>query len=241
MTARDDQYLFLDELARRWRLDMDRIVELAIDGALPLWIGFTDVDLRRAEQPPGPGRKKAKLPAKTRYDRVEVRPAPEVLRQILGRCDRLLVVAELPCLDARGKPMTLTNSVGDDWGETSMVGLKPADLFARLDDIARFEQANAISHRAIHIEPQAQARPTSPAPLAAPGQDHPCFAPELHAAAACWQALFAQAAAPAATRGKAGILAWLQGHYPHLSQAARERIALVVTPAKNERRQTTRP
>ncbi|WP_310599220.1 hypothetical protein [Desulfobulbus sp.] len=236
MAPQDDQCIFLDELARRWRQSPDRIVELAVSGALPLWIGFTEVSGQKAERKmPGPRQKKAKPPAITRYDRIEVRPAPEVLRQIQGRCDRILIVAELACLDAKDAPMVLTNSVGEEWGETSMIGLKPAALFARPEDVRTYERKNKIVPHTVHIEPRNKETPNEHAPLPAPIEEHPCFAPELHAALACWQALFADAASPALIR-KADTLAWLQRHYPDFSQAAMERIALVVTPSRNNRR-----
>ncbi|MCL2791110.1 MAG: hypothetical protein FWD79_10760 [Desulfobulbus sp.] len=237
MTPQDDQYIFLDELARRWRQDTDRIVELAISGALPLWISFTDVTTRHAEQKtPGSRKKKTKPPATVRHDQIDVRPAPEVLRQLLGRCDRMLIAAELACLDAKGTPMVLTNSVGDEWGEISMIGLKPITLFARLNDITTFEQKNGIIQRTVHIKQYGMAHQVSQTLLTVPAQEHPCFAPELHAAAACWHAFFASEATPAAKVSKAEILAWLHQHHPYFSQAAMERIALVLTPIKHDRR-----
>ncbi|MDR2551008.1 MAG: hypothetical protein LBD10_12495 [Desulfobulbus sp.] len=235
MTPQDDQCIFLDELARRWRQSPDRIVELAVNGALPLWIGFTEVSGQKAaRKAPGPRKNKAKPTAMTRYDRIEVRPDLEVLRQILGRCDRILIVAELACQDATGAPMVLTNSVGEEWGETSMIGLKPAALFARPEDARKFEQKNKIVPHTIHIKSNNPANPDEHTPLAAPHREHPCFAPELHAALACWQALFADATSP--TLAGADIRAWLQRHYPDFSRAAMERIALVVTPSRNNRR-----
>lgn len=236
MTQQDDQCIFLDELARRWRKSPDQIVELAVNGDVPLWIGFTDVSVRKAERKtPSPGKKKTKPPAATQYERVEVRPDPEVLRQIQGRCDRMLIVGELACLDAKGAPMVLTNSVGEDWGETSMIGLKPATLFARPEDVRTFEQKNKIVPHSVRIEHHRQGDSDERAPLTAPPREHPCFAPELQAALACWQALFADATSPTMIR-KADMLAWLRQHHPDLSQAAMERIALVLTPSRNNRR-----
>ena len=240
MTPQDDQCIFLDELARRWRLNPDRIVELAINGGLPLWIGFTDVSVRRAERKTerkasGPRKKKTTPPATTPFERIEVRPDPDVLRQIQGRCDRMLIVTELACLDAKGTPMVLTNSVGEEWGETSMIGLKPATLFALPKDVRIFEQNNNIIPHIVHIEHQDKAVPGKIPPLTAPHQEHPCFAPELHAALACWHALCADAPSPASIR-KTDMMAWLQQHHPELSRAANERIALVATPSRNNRR-----
>jgi len=235
MTPQDNQCIFLDELARRWRQSPDQIVELAINGILPLWISFTDITIRKAERnTPGPHKKKAKLPAATRYDRIEVRPDPEVLRQIQNRCDRMLIVAELACLDAKGSPMVLTNLVGEEWGEASMIGLKPATLFARPEDVRAFERINKIVPRIVQIEQHPRKDPDQRAPLTAPQREHPCFAPELHAALACWQVLFADATSPALIK-KADILTWLHQHHPNFSKAAIERIALVVTPSGDNR------
>jgi|GEM_PF-1702631 hypothetical protein len=236
MTAEDDQCLYLDELARRWRLDMDRIVELAINDGLLLWIRFTDVSVRQAEhtqKKSGSREKKTKPPVAMRHERVEVRPTPDVLRQIHGRCDRMLITSELSCLDAKGQPVVLTNSVGDEWGETSMIGLRPTALFARQDDIAKFERKNKIIHRIAHVKYNKQDHSANQTPLTVPLQDHPHFAPELHVAATCWHALFAGANAPVTEVNTAAINAWLAHHHPHLSQAARKRIALVVAPGKN--------
>jgi hypothetical protein len=244
MTPHNDQHIFLDELARRWRQDADRIVELAIRGDVPLWIAFTDVYAHKAETKTS-GARKRKSPAVERHETIEVRPSPEVLMQIQNRCDRMLITAELPCLDGKGKPVTITNSVGEEWGETSMVGLKPAALFARSEDVARYERKNKMVPHIVQVEHCGTKGPVAETALAIPPQEHPCFAPELHAAAACWHALFARAEGPAVGIKKADILAWLAHHFPALSQAARERIALVVTPGKSGRhaadRQIPRP
>lgn len=234
MIPQDDQYIFLDELARRWRQDPDRIVELAITDALPLWLSFSDVYTQQAETKTAGGRKR-KAPARVRHDRIEVQPSPEVLRQIQGRYDRMLIVAELPCRDGKGKPVLLTNSVGEEWGETSMLGLKPAALFALPKDVCQFERKNKIVPNTVHAEHREREQPDAQAPLTMPAEGHPCFAPELHAAVACWQALFAEAGASVTRIRKADILAWLQRHHPNLSRAAMERIALVATPIRNGR------
>lgn len=235
MAQQDNQGIFLDELARRWRLETDRIIDLAIDGELPLWIGFADVYVQKAEAKPTKAR--ARQPAvRTRLDTVELRPAPEVLAQIRGRCDRMLIAAELACLDDKGKPVILTNSVGEEWGETSMIGLKPAALFARPHDVARYERKNKVKPYIVRIEEgDSVPTPAPPAPVL-PTQEHPWFAPELHAATTCWQALFAEAHGSEASARKADILAWLARHHPELSRTALERIAQVVTPAKKGRR-----
>lgn len=230
MAPQDNQGIFLDELARRWRMEAEQIVDLGIDGALPLWIGFTDVYVQKTRENKPTKAHAPKSIARIRLDKVEVRPAPEVLAQIRGRCDRMLIAAELTCLDAKGNTVILTNSVGEEWGETSMIGLKPATLFARRQDVARYERTGKV---APHVEPQLT--PGSVAPNL-PSREHPHFAPELYAAAVCWQALFADTRDPGARLGKADILAWLVDHHPELSRTALERIAQVVTPLKKGRR-----
>lgn len=157
---------------------------------------------------------------------------PEVLAQILGRCDRMLIAAELPCLDAKGKAVMITNTVGDEWGETSMIGLKPAMLFALLDDVEKYERKNNIIPATVQVEHQNI--PTVCAPAKTAGSlELSSMPPELEAAIVCWQALFAQESANVDAIRKADILAWLQQHYPELTKAAKDRIALVVSPAKS--------
>jgi len=222
------QRIFLDDLAKRWRQDADRVLELAASGTMPLWIDFTDVYLQREEKTAG-GNRKRKAPTKKRYDRVEVQPLPEALTQIQGRCDRMLIVAELPCRDAKGDPVTVTNSVGEEWGETSMIGLKPTVLFARMDDVLRYERAIGIaspeSDREIPPPEQVNGRPAS-----ANQQDHPCYARELDVAVQCWQALYEEARTGETGLKKGAVLEWIRQHHPDLTKTAGERIALVVTP-----------
>lgn len=233
MTMQDDPRIFLEDLCKRWRQDADQILDLAISGTVPLWIAFSDVFVQMAEKPGNSARKK-KRPAPQLQSRVEVKPLPEILMQVKGRCHRMLIAAELACADAKNKPVTVTNSVGEEWGETSMIGLNPISLFARMDDIARYERQNNITppdmpgHRP---EPQGSAhRQTSPLNH----REHPCFAEELHIAVECWQTLFAGAQETDAAGRKAEILPWIKENHPGLSQTAAERIARVVAPAKKK-------
>jgi len=234
MTTQDNERLYLDDLCKRWRKDADQIVEMAIAGEVGLWLAFSNVFLRQEGATGGTRRKKP--PAPQLHEQVEVKPRPEVLAQLRGRCDRMLIAAELSCLDGNNKPVAITNAVGEEWGETSMIGLKPAALFARPEDISKFERKNKIVPHIVHVEHHDLKGPVAEATLSVPATDHPCFAPELHAAGACWNALFALARTTATGAKKADILAWLRQHHPELSRAAMERIALVVTPTKGGRR-----
>lgn len=155
---------------------------------------------------------------------------PELLAQILGRCDRMLITAELHGLDADNKAVTITNTVGDEWGETSMIGLKPTTLFALLEDVQHFEKKNSIVPATVQVEHQ-ENPPIASTDTTFSSNDQSGMPPELRAAIACWQALSIQRETTAIR--KADILAWLQQHHPELTKASTERIALIVSPAKS--------
>jgi hypothetical protein len=234
MTTQDSQRVYLDDLGKRWRKSADQILEMAINGEVALWICFPDVFLHKMGKAASSTKKKS--PAPQLQAQAEVKPQIEVLTQIQGRCDRMLVGAEFPCLDAKNKAIMVSNSVGEEWGETSMIGLKPANLFALLDDVVRLERKHLIMPATMaHQEHGRPASMQQAAPPANP-KEHPCFSPELDVATDCWRALFAQVEAKGPAIGKADILAWLRQQHPELSKAAMERIALVVTPVKNGRR-----
>ena len=230
MTIQDNQHVSLAHLCIRWRKNTDQILELAITGKVALWLTFSDVFLQKAEKA-GSAPKKRKAVAQCQ-SQVDMRPAPEVLTQLLGRYDRMLIGAEFSCLDAKGKEVMVTNSVGDEWGEISMIGLNPTNLFARMEEIIRFERQNKIVPQEIPLDDKD--RQGSAGRQAAPSnnKEHQCFAEELQIAVECWQVLFAQAGTTGITRKKADILLWLKDNHPTLSSAAAERIALVVTPSK---------
>jgi hypothetical protein len=177
------------------------------------------------------GGKKKKPPTPQMQARAEVKPQTEVLTMIRNRCDRMLIGAEFPCLDADNKAIMVTNSVGEEWGETSMIGLKPNSLFARLDEVIQFERKHGIGPKTSNPQEQGQQATTPANP-----KNHPCFALELHVAGNCWNALFSRTGTEDAGIKKADILAWLREHHPELSKAAAERIALVVTPTKDSSR-----
>ena len=228
MTTQDNQRVYLDDLAKRWQMSVDQILEMAINGNVALWLHFSNVFLQKPSKAGG-GKKKTSTPQL--HDQAEVKPQAEVLTQVLGRCDRMLIGAEFPCLDANNKAVMVSNSVGEEWGETSMIGLKPNNLFALLDDVVRFERKHQIGPQPAELD-QEPLEPASSERSIVNSQDHPCFALELHVAGNCWEALFARTGTADPAVKKADILAWLQQQHPELSKAAAERIALVVTPAK---------
>ena len=228
MAPRGKKRIFIDDLGKRWGRDADHVLDLAIDGQLPLWIEFTDVFLQTPEKS-STGKSVGRL-----YEQVAVQPLPGELVQMRGRCDRMLIAAELACLTERGKEMRLTNAAGEDWGEVSMVGIKPTRLFAWMKDVTGLEKAQNIEPVPDYAGEAAPARAAAtPAPVSPLNPvDHPCHAPELHLAVACWQALFADAGAAGQQLKKADVLRWLAEHHADLAKTAAERIATVVLPAK---------
>ena len=229
MTMQDNQHLFIEALCKRWENNAEQILELAIAGELGLWAAFNDVYLQKMGKP---GAKKKKVPVVEFNSLVAVKLLPEVLMQVQGRFDRMMIAAELSCLDANNKPVTVTNSVGEEWGDSSMIGLNPVDLFAKLDDVLRFERKNKITPHQVPLA--ASERKEAPAGTQAPlnPKGHPCFAGELHVAVECWQSLFMPPQPLGSAIKKAAILEWIKKNYPEFSNAAAERIALVVTPSK---------
>ena len=224
MAARK-QRIYIDDLGKRWGRDADHVLDLAIDGQLSLWIEFTDVFLQTPEKS-GTGNSLGRP-----YEQVTVQPLPHELTQMRGRCDRMLIAAELACRTERGKEMRLTNAAGDDWGDVSMIGIKPTRLFAWLKDVTVFEKVNDIEP--VPGYPVTPARPAAAARSAVLNPiDHPCHAPELHLAVACWQALFAEAGEAGRNTKKSDVLRWLGEHHGELGKSAAERIATVVLPAK---------
>ena len=229
MTTQDSQRVFLENLCKRWQKDADQILELAITGKVALWVTFSDVLLQKAEKAGAPKKKK---PVVQFHSQVDMKPSPEVLTQFKGRCDRMLIGAEFSCLDAKGKAFVVSNSVGEEWGETSMMGLNPCTLFARMEEIIRFERQHQIIPQEVPLDDNDRQEPTCGQAASLNTREHQSFAEELHIGVECWQALFAQACTTDTTRKKADILMWLKKNHPNLSNAAAERIALVVTPSK---------
>ena len=97
--------------------------------------------------------------------------------------------------------------------------------------LTAFEKANTIEpvpgYTGVEVPPAAAAQPVPLNPV-----DHPCHAPELHIALACWQALFADAGEAGQQLKKADVLRWLAEQHADLGKTAAERIATVVLPAK---------
>jgi hypothetical protein len=219
-----NQRVYLDELSKRWQKSADHLVEMAAKGNLNLWFEFTNVIVLRVKKKKAPGEPQL-------FETIEVRPQSEVLTQMLGRTDRLQVAAQYPCLNVKGKPVLISNAVGDEWGETSMIGLNPMRLYARLGELHQVERKKKIVPLAVeqaHSCCQSVQETTDDSELIP--VDHPCYAPELHIALECWLELMADEEEPESIT-KAIILAWLHDHYPKLSKTACGRIALVVSPA----------
>jgi hypothetical protein len=230
MTIQDNQRIFLENLCKRWQKDVDQVLELAITGKVTLWVTFSDIFLQNAGKAVGAPKKRK--PVVHFHSQVDMRPSPEVLSQLQGRYDRLLFGAEFSCLDAKGKAVAVTNSVGGEWGETSMIGLNPTNLFARMDKVIRFERQYKIVPHEVPLDDNDRQGSACGQAASLNNKEHQCFAEELHIAFECWQALFAQACNTGTMRKKGDILMWLKEKHPNLSCAAAERIALVVTPRK---------
>lgn len=228
MTVQENTKLLLNDLCQRWEWDWDDIYDLAISGQLPLWIELFDVDLVTR------GKKGEAL--KRFFPRVDVRPLPEELSQLKGRGEAMMIVLELPCLDDGGKVVTAINSVGEEWGDASMIGFKPANLFARLADVLEFEERHGIA-----AEPAAaEADDPGPAPKlpripALPRREIEHHAPELHVALQCWQVLGEPAAAAGEKLRRKTVKKWIREQYPMTTAAAVERITRVVRPPKKKK------
>jgi hypothetical protein len=227
MTAQEDTKLLLNELCRRWEWDWDDMYDLAISGQLPLWIELFDVDLVTRG-------KKGKT-SKRFCPRAEVRPLPEELAQLKGRGEAMLVVLELPCLDDGGQVVTAINSVGEEWGDASMIGFKPANLFARLADVLAFEERHGIAAEPVAVEPDdPEQAPKLPRIPALPCQEIEHHAPELHIALQCWMILGEPAAAAGEKLRRKTVKKWIREQYPMTTAAAVERISRVIRPPRKE-------
>ena len=225
MAPKSKQRILIDDLGKRWGRDADHVLDLAINRKLPLWLEFTEVFLQTPEKS-GLGKSLGRL-----YEQVVVQPLPHELTQMHGRCERILVASELACLTERGKEMRLTNAAGDDWGDVSMVGIKPTRLFAWMKNVISFEKANNIEQLPGSREVVAAKLYTDTTTQLNP-LDHPCHAGELSIAVACWQALFATAGEEGRQLKKSAVVYWLDEHHANLTKTAAERIATVVLPSK---------
>lgn len=225
----ENQRVYLDELSKRWQKSPDQLVESAARGELDLWFEFSNVFVLKM--------KKKKKGEPLLVEVIEVQPQTEVLELMIGRTDRMQVAAQYACQNAKGKPVLISNAAGEEWGETSMVGLNPMRLYAWLKDVQRIESKQGIIP--IGGEASGSCCCQSHQEGSDDGEfisaDHPCFAPELHVALECWLQLMADEEQPETVK-KADILEWIGSHYPKLSKTAAERIALVVTPAAKQKR-----
>ena len=226
------QKLFLPDLSRRWGKNPDQVLALALTQQLPLWIEFNEVFLLQ-QAPQTSSKKKVKKPVNVFHNQVKVQPLPEVLNLLQGRCDRILIDAQLACLDENGAQVMVSNSVGEEWGETSMIGLQPARLFARLEDVIRIERQESITPAptVANEDKAVQDQPDSASTEAFNPSTHPHHALELHIAMQCWQALYQLSGVETVKKSKASTMQWVREHYPTLTAAAAERIATVVSPS----------
>ncbi len=147
----------------------------------------------------------------------------------------MLIAAELACLTERGKEMRLTNAAGDDWGEVSMVGIKPTRLFAWMKDVTGLEKAQNIEpvpDYAGESAPRPGSRTTRSGQPAPTRWTTPATRPSCTWPRPAGEALFADAGAAGQQLKEADVLRWLAEHHAGLAKTAAERIATVVLPAK---------
>lgn len=226
MSNEEQPFLLLPDLCRRWRLDSDRVLDLALDKGLALWITFFDVFVSKSK----PGRTAKSKPAScAHHERIDLRPSSEMLAQLRGRSDRMLIAAELPCLDDKGKAMLVTNPVGEEWGETSMIGLQPNRLYARMEDVYRFEEAHGMTQPDQASSPAGRQADSRSAHPAANTPDHPCYSEALDLANQCWMRLFAQGV-PDVPATREAVVDWIRREFPGLNKKTAGRIARVIFP-----------
>lgn len=224
----EGQRVFLDELCKRWQKSPDQLLKMAAKSDLDLWYEFHKVIVLKT--------KKKKKTEPQFVELIEVRPQNEVLKLMIGRTDRIQVAAQYACLNIKEKPVLISNAAGEEWGETSMVGINPMRLYARTGDLPRIERKQGITPLEIEGPPSCscQPHPEEDEDSGFVSADHPCFAPELHIALECWMELMGEEEQPDRVT-KADILEWIRNHYPGLSQTATHRIALIVTPAARQK------
>ena len=210
-------------------MNPDSVLDLAIHNRLPLWVEFQNVLTQALLLPDG--KKKKKIPAAVFHAHLAVRPSVPTLIQIQGRIDRILIAAELSCTDAHNNTVLVSNSVGEEWGETSMLGLRPANLFARWADVLRAEQEAGLIPQAETQDIDNRQDATAPSLQLPNPPGHPCHAKELHIALACWQSLYAQEEHPCKKMSKAETIHWIKKQHPALSSAAAGRIATIISPS----------
>ncbi|MDD2465846.1 MAG: hypothetical protein PHI97_17750 [Desulfobulbus sp.] len=227
----DSQRVYLDQLSKRWQKSPDQLLEIAAKKDLNLWYEFLNVIVHRV--------KKKKKTEPELAEHIEIQPQTEVIEMMIGRTDRIQVAAQYPCHNSKGKPVLISNAAGEEWGETSMIGLNPMRLYALLEELPQIERKQGITPLGLETASSCCCQSHQEEEVSNDGEfisaDHPCFAPELHIALECWLELMGEEDSPD-TIQKSDILEWLHDRYPKLSKTAAERIALVVTPAAKQKR-----
>ena len=229
--AKDNKRVTLDELSRRWQKTPDQILALAAEGSLTLWYEFENVIVQKV--------KKKKTPPPKLHDSIVIQLPMKMVEMVIGRTDRIQVASEYACLTPKGKQILISNAAGEEWGDTSMVGLNPLRIYALENDLPKIEKNQAITPfteetTSCCCQPHGSCdeEDDDEDPLA---EDHPCYAPELNIALECWFELMSEEEDPESIL-KTDIRDWVQSNYPKLTKTATERIVMVVTPAAKQKR-----
>jgi hypothetical protein len=231
MASAEKQQLIISELCQRWGKSKDAIFDLALQGALPLWIGVHDIYLLPDGYQLQYEKDRIVYPTEYFFPYAEIRFDSQTLSQIKDMNGPMFIVSELSCYNEDEKRVTLVNRVDETHGQTSIIGINTSQLFARMDAVHAFEAGNgkkAVSKGGSELRHQPNAAPVS----RLNSKDHAYYATELFIALDCWRALFENAGAEAKTLRKADIKVWITERYPALSATAADRIATVVTPLR---------
>jgi len=233
MASAEKQQLNFNELCQRLGKSTVAIFDLALQGALPLWIGVHDMYLLPDGYQQQYEKDRIVYPAQYLFPYAEIRFDLQTLSQIKNMNGPMLIVSELSCYNENDERVTLVNRADEAHGQTSLIGINTSKLFVRMDDVHAFEAGNgtkAVSKNKGGSEHR-RAPDATPAARLNP-KDHAYHAAELFIALDCWRALFENAGNEAKTLKKADLKAWMTEHYPALSTAAADRIATVVTPLR---------
>jgi len=231
--AKDNKRVTLDELSRRWQKTPDQILALAAEGTLTLWYEFENVIVHKI--------KKKKTPEPKLHETIEIQLPMKTVEMIIGRTDRIQVASEYTCLTPKGKQVLISNAAGEEWGDTSMVGLNPLRIYALEKDLPKIEKKQDIVPFTEEVASSCCCQSSGSCDdnddddddLFA--DDHPCYAPELNIALECWFELMSEEDDPESIL-KTDIRDWVQSNYPELTKTATERIVMVVTPAAKQQR-----
>lgn len=233
MASAEKQQVIIYELCQRWGKSKDAIFDLALQGALPLWIGVHDIYLLPDGYKLQYEKDRIVYPAEFFFPYAEIRFNSQTLSQVKDMNGPMLIVSELSCYNENEERVTLVNRADETHGQTSIIGINTSQLFARMGDVHAFEAGNgtkAVSKKKGGSEHRREPDATPAARLNP--KDHAYHAAELFIALDCWRALFENAGNEAKTLKKADLKAWITEHYPALSTAAADRIATVVTPLR---------